>query len=186
MPEQGLAGGRPGEKDIEDLAQAKLGLAEQQQLWDAQTECVLSFLQDGLPTAVVMSFQVDQDGHFWFATVEGRRQVRGVDSDPRVAVVVSNTGTDLPGRRMVALRGEARVHRDREVVRDRVRRLAPRLAPEDPDAFVRLLDSPKRVVIEVVPTRITASHDSTRLAGDGRGGKTPSAPAEEGSVDTDS
>ena len=163
-------GERPGERHIEDLAAARLGVAEQRQLWDAQTECVLTFLQDGLPTGVVMSFQVDEAGHFWFATVEGRRQVRGVDSDPRVAVVVSSTGTDLPGRRMVALRGEAVVHRDREVVMDRVRRLAPRLAPADPDAFVRLLDSPNRVVIEVVPTRVTASHDSTRLAGDGRGG----------------
>lgn len=174
MPEERSAGGRPGEKDIENLASARLGLAEQHQLWEAQTECVLSFLQDGLPTAVVMSFQVDDDGHFWFATVEGRRQVRGVDSDPRVAVAVSSTGSDLPGRRMVALRGEARVHRDRDVVMDRVRRLAPRLAPEDPDAFVRLLDSPNRVVIEVVPTRVTASHDSTRLAGDGRGSQAPS------------
>ena len=112
------------------------------------------------------------DGHFWFATVEGRRQVRGSTPIPRVAVVVSNTGTDLPGRRMVALRGEAVVHRDREVVRPTIEWLAPRLAPDDPAAFVRLLDSPNRVVIEVVPTRVTASHDSTRLAGDGRGGRT--------------
>jgi len=161
---------RPGERHIEDLAEARLSITGQQELWDAQTEGVLTFLQDGLPTAVVMSFLVDERGHFWFATVEGRRQVRGVDSDPHVAVVVSNTGTDLPGRRMVALRGAATVHRDRVVVMDAVGRLAPRLAPDDPEAFVRLLDSPNRVVIEVVPTRVTASHDSSRLAGDGRGG----------------
>lgn len=162
---------RPGDKHIEDLAEARLGVSGQHELWEAQTECVLTFLQDDLPTAVVMSYQVDEAGHFWFATVEGRRQVRGVDSDPRVAVVVSNTGTELPGRRMVALRGTARVHRDRDTVLPTIHRLAPRLAPADPDAFVRLLDSPNRVVIEVIPTRITASHDSTRLAGDGRGGR---------------
>jgi Pyridoxamine 5'-phosphate oxidase len=161
---------RPGDQDIENLAAARLGVDGQRELWDVQTECVLSFLQDGLPTAVVMSYQVDDAGHFWCATVEGRRQVRGVDSDPQVAIVVSNTGTALPGRRMVALRGTARVHRDRDVVLPTIRRLAPRLAPDDPEAFVRLLDSSNRVVIEVVPTRITASHDSTRLAGDGRGG----------------
>ena len=161
----------PGAKHIENLADARLGIAGRKELWDAQTECVLTFLQDGLPTAVVMSYQVDDRGHFWFATVEGRRQVRGVDSDPRVAVVVSSTGSRLPGRRMVALRGEARVHRDRDVVLPTVRRLAPRLAPDDPQAFVQLLDSPNRVVIEVVPTRITASHDSSQLAGDGRGGQ---------------
>lgn len=165
------AADEPGLGNIENLAQSRLGVTGQQELWGAQTECVLTFLQDGLPTAVVMSYEVDDAGHFWFATVEGRRQVRGVDSDRHVAVVVSNTGTELPGRRMVALRGEARVHRGRDVVLPTIQRLAPRLAPDDPEAFVRLLDSPHRVVIEVVPTRITASHDSTRLAGDGRGGE---------------
>ncbi|MFO7191096.1 MULTISPECIES: pyridoxamine 5'-phosphate oxidase family protein [Thermocrispum] len=160
----------PGAKDIEDLSRARLAPEGRAELFAEQTECVLSFLEDGLPTAVVLSYLVDEHGHFWFATVEGRRQVRGVDADPRVAVVVSSAGTGLPGRRMVALRGRARVHRDRAVVMDRVRRLAPRLAPGDPEAFVRLLDSPNRVVIEVVPTEVTASHDSTRLAGDGRGG----------------
>lgn len=157
-------------EDIEDLSGARLAGRARAELFATQTECVLSFLQDGVPTAVVLSYQVDEDDHFWFTTVEGRRQVRGIESDPRVAVVVSGAGTGLPGRRMVALRGRARVHRDRDVVMDRVRRLAPRLAPGDTDAFVRLLDSPGRLVIEVVPTGVTASHDSTRLAGDGRGG----------------
>ncbi|WP_435741999.1 pyridoxamine 5'-phosphate oxidase family protein [Nocardioides sp. SYSU DS0663] len=165
------AASRPGDKDIENLAAATLSVQGQHELWSAQTEAVLTVLQDGMPTSVVMSFAVDDAGHFWFATVEGRRQVRGIDSDRRVAVAVSNTGTDLPGRRMVALRGEATVHRDREVVRRTIEWLAPRLAPEDPEAFVRLLDSPGRVVIEVRPTRVTASHDSGRLAGDGRGGR---------------
>lgn len=169
MPPE-VADDRPGAREIEDLAAARMTTAAQAELFEAQTECVLSFNQDGLPTAVVMSYQVDEQGHFWCATVEGRRQVRGVDADPRVALVVSSTGSGLPGRRMVALRGTATVHRDREVVMDRVRKLAPRLAPEDPEAFVRLLDSEHRVVLEVVPTRVTASHDSTRLAGDGRGG----------------
>ncbi|MDP3968280.1 MAG: pyridoxamine 5'-phosphate oxidase family protein [Nocardioides sp.] len=160
---------RPGEKDIEDLAAARLSLSGQHELWAAQTEAVFSFLQDGLPTSVVMSFGVDDAGHFWFATVEGRHQVRAVDADDRVAIAVSSTGTDLAGRRMVALRGTATIHRDRDVVRRTIEWLAPRLAPEDPEAFVRLLDSPRRVVLEVEPTRVTSSHDSSRLAGDGRG-----------------
>lgn len=160
----------PGTDDIEDLTAARLGVAGREQLWEAQTEAVLGFLQDGEPTAVVMSYVVDGRGHFWFATVEGRRQVRGIDQDPRVSVTVSSTGSGLPGRQMVSLRGRATVHRARDVVLAAVRSLAPRLAPEDPAAFERLLDSPGRVVLEVAPTRVTASHDSGRLAGDGRGG----------------
>lgn len=178
VPEQPASAGarapmRPGDRDIEDLRQARLCVADQRELFDSQTEAVLSFLQGGLPTSVVMSFVADDDGTLWFATVEGRRQVRGIDGDERVAVVVSNTGTELAGRRMVALRGTATVHRDREVVLAAVGRLAPRLAPDDPQAFVRLLDSPGRVAIAVTPTAITASHDSRRLAGNGRGGVVP-------------
>ncbi len=107
----GPAPARPGDHDIEDLAAARLGLSDQQALWEAQTEAVLGFLQDGLPTAVVMSYMVDDQGHFWFATVDGRRQVRGVDVDSHVSISVSSTGSALSGRRMVALRGAATVHR---------------------------------------------------------------------------
>src|SRR5690606_38818413 len=85
----------PGAKDIEDLSRARLAPEGRAELFAEQTECVLSFLEDGLPTAVVLSYLVDEHGHFWFATVEGRRQVRGVDADPRVAVVVSSAGTGL-------------------------------------------------------------------------------------------
>ena len=38
------------------------------------------------------------------------------------------------------------------------------------EAFIKLLDSPKRVIFEFEPVAITASHDSRKLAGDGRGG----------------
>lgn len=161
----------PGEKDIEDLASARLGHERRSQLWQAQTEAVLGFVHEEWPTSVVMSYMVDEAGHFWFATVEGRRQVAGIDADPRVSVVVSNTGTSIPGRVMIALRGRATVHRQRDRVLPVIEALAPRLAPEDPAAFVQLLDSPKRVVIQVEPTAVTASHDSARLAGDGRGGR---------------
>lgn len=41
----------------------------------------------------------------------------------------------------------------------------------DPTAFIRLLDSPQRVIIEVRPVAIAASHDSRKMTGDGRGGK---------------
>ena len=37
--------------------------------------------------------------------------------------------------------------------------------------FIRLLDSPKRVVFEVTPTEVSASHDSRKMPGDGRGGR---------------
>lgn len=160
-----------GVDDLEDLTRARLVGPERDELLEAQTECVLSFNSDqGDPSAVVLSFLV-HEGRFWFTSVDGRAQVRGVDRDPRACVVVSSTGTGLEGRRMLSLRGRASVHREPEAHSGVLERIAERLAPSDPDEFLRILRSPGRIVIEFVPLTVVASHDSRRMAGDGRGGR---------------
>ncbi|WAC56591.1 pyridoxamine 5'-phosphate oxidase family protein [Gordonia sp. SL306] len=161
---------RPGATDIEKLAGARLTAAAKAELLAAQTECTFCFLDaDGGPAAVVLSFAVE-DGTFWITSVAGRVQVRGVERDPRVSLVVSGTGTTAQGRQMLAVKGTAIVHRDIAGLADKLDLLAARLAPEHPDEFVALLSSPGRRLIEVTPTAVVASHDSRRLAGDGRGG----------------
>ncbi|GAA1220974.1 pyridoxamine 5'-phosphate oxidase family protein [Prauserella alba] len=159
-----------GTRDLEDLRGARLTADARAELLATQTECTFVFTaEDGASAAVVLSFAYD-DGRFWFTSVDGRTQVRGVDRDPRACVVVSNAGTDLAGRRMLSVRGEVTVHRDPAAVADLLPILARRLAPEGTDRFLRLLSSPRRVVLELAPTEIVASHDSRRMAGDGRGG----------------
>lgn len=161
---------RPGTTDIETLSGARLTAETTAALLAEQTECTFCFLdEDGAPAAVVVSFVVD-DGHFWITSVAGRVQVRGVQADPRVSIVVSGTGTRTPGRQMVAVKGSATVHRDVSGLDDKFDLLAARLAPDHPEKFRALLSSPGRLLIEVTPTATIASHDSRRLAGDGRGG----------------
>lgn len=159
-----------GAVDIEDLRGAQLRGADRRELLTAQTECTFVFTApDGGPAAVVLSF-AHVDGRFLFTSVDGRVQVRGVERYPRACVVVSNAGTGLPGRRMLSMRGNATVHRDRTAVDAFLPALAARLAPDSTDRFLDLLRSPNRVVLEFVPTAIVASHDSRHMAGDGRGG----------------
>lgn len=161
--------GRVGVDDIEDLRGLRLDADARQELFAAATECTLSFLgAGGWPSGVVMSYLV-HDGCFWLTAVRGRAHVEGVLRDPRVTLVISSAGTGLP-RRMVAVAGTAQVHDDRTTLDRMLPLLAERLAPGRPEAFLKLLDSPRRVVIQVTPTRVTASHDSTKLPGDGRGG----------------
>ena len=158
-----------GTDDIEDLTGARISADSRQELLRDQTECTFSFLtEEGAPAAVVLSYVV-HEGRFWFTSVEGRAQVRAVDRDPRACVAVSSSGTDLPGRRMLSLRGRAVVHRDRTAVAPILELLARRLAPAGVEDFLRLLHSPGRVVIELTPVSVVASHDSRRMAGDGRG-----------------
>jgi nitroimidazol reductase NimA-like FMN-containing flavoprotein (pyridoxamine 5'-phosphate oxidase superfamily) len=163
--------GRLGVDDLEDLRSARLGSEAIEELLDTATEATLVFAadHDGWPQGVVVSF-ARFEGSFWLTAVEGRVHVRGLRRDPRAALVVTNAGTGLEGRRMVSVRGRAVVHSDRET-KDRILPvLARRLAPADPAAMLRLLDSERRVVVQLADPEVLVSHDSRRIAGDGRGG----------------
>jgi hypothetical protein len=164
--------GRVGIDDNEDLSGVRLDEAGRRELLATQTECTVIFASaahGGWPSGVVMSF-LEADEAIWLTAAEGRGHVRGIMLDERVSLVFSSAGTGLPGRRMLAIRGRAMVRRDAETKAWFYPRLAARLAPDDPGAFERLLDSPGRVIIEVRPVAVSASHDSRRMPGDGRGG----------------
>jgi hypothetical protein len=163
---------RTGVDNIEDLRGLGLGKDAQDELIGAQTECTFVFTNEhGWASGVIMSY-IKLDGSFWVTAVEGRGHVRGVEKDPRASMVVSNAGTGLPGRRMLSMRGTAVIHRDPAVKARFLQAFAARHQPEDPESFIRLLDSSNRVVIEFHPTAVAVSHDSTRMPGNGRGGAT--------------
>jgi hypothetical protein len=163
--------GRLGVDDLDDLRTARLGSAGIAELLDTATEATLVFAaeEDGWPQGVVVSF-LPAEGSLWVTAVEGRGHTRALRCDPRVTLVVSSTGTALAGRRMVAVRARAIVHSDVAVRQRILPLLAARLAPGDAAAMLRLLDSDRRVVIELTQPRVVVSHDSRRIAGDGRGG----------------
>ena len=161
---------RVGDRDLERMDQARLAAADREQLFRAARECTFVFVDEaGWPAGVTMS-HLFHDGVFWLTAVEGRAHVTAARTDPRVGLVISNLGTDLPGRRMVRVRGHATVHDDRPTLDTIQPLLAARLAPGDPGRLLRLLDSPRRVVIAVQPRGYPQTHDSRKITGDGRGG----------------
>lgn len=163
--------GRLGTDDLEDLSAARLAAADQEELLTTQTECTFVFAgADGWPTGVVMSFLWDGTA-FWLTAVSSRRHVKALARDDRVTLVISGIGTDLAGRRMLSIRGRASVHTDPETKAWFFEHFAQRLNPDARPDFIRLLDSPHRVVVRVDPVQLFASHDSRRIAGDGRGGE---------------
>lgn len=159
-----------GVDNIEDLRGLGLGMDGRAELIQAQSECTFVFTnEDGLASGVVMSY-IQFDGSFWVTAVEGRGHVRGVEKDPRVSMVISNAGTGLPGRRMLSMRGTAIIHRDAATKEKFLESFAARHQPDDPQSFIRLLNSANRVVIQFHPTAVAVSHDSTKMPGNGRGG----------------
>jgi general stress protein 26 len=170
VPVTGAERPQVGVRDIEDLRGTSLSSADQDELLTAQTECTVAYSsREGWPAAVVMSF-LRRDGRFWLTAVAGRDHLESLRADPRLTLVVDNRGTGLPGRRMLAVQGAAVVHEDRATKDWFYPAFAERMAAGDPAAFVRLLDSPRRAVLEVTPTGRQKSHDSRRIAGNGRGG----------------
>ena len=160
-----------GTSDLEKLRGLRLDNEGQQELLQAQTECTVIFTnEDGWPSGVVMSY-LQQDGCFWLTAVDGRAQVRGLARDPRISLVFSNAGTALPGRRMLSIRGTAVIHREADTKHRVLTAFAQHHQPQEPDKFLQLLDSPKRLVVQVFPTAVAVSHDSTKMPGDGRGSK---------------
>jgi hypothetical protein len=164
--------GRIGIDDLEDLRSLRMDGHARAELLSTATECTFVFAgPDGWPSGVVMSF-LFAEGRFWLTAVRGRPHAEALARDGRVCVVVTSQGTTLPGRRMVAVRGTAVVHDDRATKDWFLPRFAAKVGAAKPDEFVRLLDSPKRVVFEVTPVEVSASHDSRKMPGDGRGGPT--------------
>lgn len=126
----------------------------EQTLLTTQTECVFMWTTaEGDPVGVVMNF-VASDGRFWLTATSQRKRMAAIRRRPRVAVAVSSRGTDIGISQAVTYKGTAVLHEDQATKDWFYPALAARVRPEDPArqaAFVRHLDSPNRVVIEVVP-----------------------------------
>jgi hypothetical protein len=78
---------------------------------------------------------------------------------------VTSTGVALPAARTVTLKGRCVIHDDDETKRWFYPALAERIVPEPGptrDAFAAHLDSPLRIVIEVIP-ETSISCDALRM-----------------------
>jgi general stress protein 26 len=151
----------PGASNVDSYDDvSSFGLSDDREavLLDTQTECCFMWTTaSGDPVGVIMNF-VHHDGRFWLTCTRRRKRVAAIEARPRVAVAVSSRGTDIGISQAVTYKGTAVVHDDATTKAWLYRALAARVRPGDAakqDAFVAHLDSPGRVVIEVVPdTRI--------------------------------
>lgn len=142
----------------EDVSTFALAGEREATLLDTQTECCFMWTTSaGDPVGVIMNFVYARD-RFWVTCTRQRKRVPAVLARPRVAVAVTSRGTDIGISQAVTYKGTAIVHDDDEVKTWMYAALAARVRPGDRDkqaAFVHHLDSPGRVVIEIVPdTRI--------------------------------
>ncbi len=144
-------------KDYEDVTVYGLDGDEERTMIEQQNELVFIWSnKDGEPVGVIMSY-LEKDGRFWMTASGQRKRIAAVRRDPRVCVVITSTGTQMGPGRTVTYKGTCEVHDDEDTKRWFYPALAERLmtkyGPERVAEFAKMLDSPRRVILEVVPTK---------------------------------
>jgi general stress protein 26 len=141
--------------DCEQVSVYALDDAEREELLRSHAECTFNWsTRDGWPVGVIMSY-LWKDGRFWLTAGAHRHRVEAVRRDPRVSVVVTSTGTKLAAGKSITAKGRCTVHEDAETKAWFYPEFSRHLQPdqERARAFAKQLDSPLRIVLEVVPEK---------------------------------
>jgi general stress protein 26 len=139
----------------DDVSVFGLATEAERELLAAQTECTFMWTTSaGDPVGVIMNF-LERNGSFWVTATRQRKRVGAVEARPRVALAISSRGTDIGRSLSLTYKGDAIVHDDADVKAWFYPALSARVRPDNAEqqqAFVHHLDTPGRVVIQVVPT----------------------------------
>lgn len=142
--------------NYEDVSVFNLSDDREQRLLDEQIECTFMWTTStGDPVGVIMNYLFD-DGRFWVTCTKRRKRVPAVLARPRVAVCISSRGTDIGSSQAITYKGDAIVREDAEIKAWFYSALAAKVRPFDENAqkaFAEHLDTPGRVVIEIVPDK---------------------------------
>jgi hypothetical protein len=152
------------DEDHEQVSIYPFSDEKREELLSKARECVFNWTtKDGWAVGVVHAF-VWHDGRAWITCGAHRHRVSAIRRDPRCSVVVSGIAAPDGPNGAITIKGRAIIHDDEETKRW----FYPALArgpygraggalTEDEEAaaedFVRRLDSPLRVIIEIVPEK---------------------------------
>ena len=153
--------------------------AEREELLTKARECTFNWsTKDGWPVGVIHAF-VWRDGRGWITCGAHRHRVAAIRRDPRCSVVVSGMAAPGGPNGAITFKGRAIIHEDEEtkawfypaLARGPYTGMGGELTPEQEaqaKAFEQRLDSPLRVIIEIVPEKWIML-DSDKMAKDTAG-----------------
>ena len=158
--------------DYEDVSVFSLSDTREGTLIAKQTECVFMWTTaDGDAVGVVMNY-VEHEGRFWLTGSGQRKRFAALERRPRAAIAISSRGTDIGISQSITYKGNVVLHTDAETRAWFYPALAARVRPESAEqqaAFVEHLDSPRRIIIELIPeTRI--GFDAEQMFADSKAG----------------
>ena len=161
------------QKDIDNYELVSiyhLNKDDQEQLLMAQKECVFNWCtKDSWPMGVIMSY-IWRDGRIWLTAGAHRHRISAARRNSKVSIVITSTGTDMGPGKTITLKGNCFVHEVRKTKAwfypDFARAL--RGEAEAAEKFETFLDSPLRVVLEVVPEK-WITYDGAKMRAHGEG-----------------
>ena len=166
-------------KDHEQVSIYPFSGVKREELLSKARECVFNWsTKDGWPVGVVHAF-VWHEGRAWITCGTHRHRVSALRRDPRCSVVVSGIAAPDGPNGAITIKGRAIIHDDEEtkrwfypaLARGPYGRAGGAMTPEaeaQAKAFEQRLDSPLRVIIEIVPDKFIEL-DSDKMAKDTAG-----------------
>ena len=143
----------------EDVTLYKLSAEREQELLDKQIECNFIWTnKEGHGLGVIMNY-VARDGSIWLTATSQRARIKALRRDPRASVVISSMGTDMGPGKQITYKGKVIIHED-QATKDwfypaMAEIISPYPAPT-PEAALAHLDTPLRVILQLVPEKTIA------------------------------
>ena len=154
------AGNNEYAEDYEDVTQYPLDEQRERELVAQQKECTFMWTnRAGEPVGVIMSYLETDDGRLWLTGSEQRLRFLAIRRDPRTCICISSAGTDMGPGKTVTYKGISIIHdKTNRKIKDWfyptfAAKLRGAENVEQVKQFVEFLDSPRRVVVEFVPTK---------------------------------
>ena len=163
----------------EDVTLYKLTPERERELVDKQIECNFIWTnKEGHGIGVIMNY-VARDGSIWLTATRQRARIKALQRDPRASVVISSMGTDMGAGKQVTYKGRVKLHEDQATKDCFYPAMAAIISPYPAptvEAAIQHLDTPLRVIIELVPEKVIA-FDGDRIAKASQEGTVPGAEA---------
>jgi len=159
----------------EDVTLYALTPEREQELITKQIECNFIWTNKaGHGLGVIMNY-VAKDGSIWVTATSQRPRVKALRRDPRASVVISSMGTDMGPGKTITYKGTVKIHDD-QATKDwfypaMADIISPYPAPTH-EAAMAHLDTPLRVIIELVPEK-AIRFDGDSLSKTSYDGKVP-------------
>ena len=163
----------------EDVTIYQLSDQREQELLAKQIECCFIWTnRDGHGLGVIMNY-VAKDGSIWLTATRQRARIKALRRDPRASVVISSMGTDMGPGKQITYKGRVVLHED-QATKDwfypaMANIISPYPAPTV-EAAIKYLDTPLRVVIELIPEK-TIKFDGDAISRASYEGTVPGAGA---------